>query len=176
MAEKPGTAISRREFTRRAAIASAFGSAVASVAPASLVGGEFAREAMQTPPPENQTPASPPTAAPALAQAQLPASMPRLSPESQAEADARFQAILEQYGDRFTEQQKTDLGRLCAVAQPPLDRLRAYPVQNSDGIALYLKPLFEREKKPKPPAASKPAASKPAVGATQATGTPATNS
>jgi hypothetical protein len=43
--------------------------------------------------------------------------------------------------------------------------LRAYPVQNADGTALYLKPLFEREKKPKPPAAAKRAlAAAPATG------------
>jgi hypothetical protein len=76
-----------------------------------------------------------------------------------------LQAILAQYGARLTEEQKTDLRRLCAVAQLPLDRLRAYPVQNADGTALYLKPLFEREKKPKRPAASQPArVAAPAIG------------
>jgi hypothetical protein len=99
--------------------------------------------------------------------------MPKLSPDSQAEADARFQSILAQYGSRFSDEQKADLRRLCAVAQPPLERLRAYPVQNGDGTALYLKPLFEREKKPKPPAAPKPAASKPASAAAPAGGAPA---
>jgi hypothetical protein len=98
--------------------------------------------------------------------------MPKLSPESQAEAEARFQSILAQYGTRLSDEQKTDLRRLCAAAQPPLDRLRAYPVQNGDGTALYLKPLFEREKKPKPPATSKPAASKPGGAAAPATGLP----
>jgi hypothetical protein len=154
MNEKPGTAMSRREFARRAAIASAFGSAVASVGPAAVVGGELASAAASTPR-SAQTPPSAPTAAPA--QTQPPANIPKLSPESQAEAEARLQAILAQYGARFTEEQKADLRRLCAVAQPPLDRLRAYPVQNADGTALYLRPLFEREKKPKLPAASKPA-------------------
>jgi hypothetical protein len=43
--------------------------------------------------------------------------------------------------------------------------LRAYPVQNGDGTALYLKPLFEREKKPKPPSTSQPGAAKPAAAA-----------
>jgi hypothetical protein len=162
MAEKPGTAISRREFARRAAIASAFGSAVASVAPAAVVGGELASAVASTPQPA-QTPPSAPTAAPA--QTQLPANLPKLSPEGQAEADARLQTILAQYGTRFTEEQKADLRRLCAVAQLPLDRLRTYPVQNADGTALYLKPLLEREKKPKLPAASKPArVAAPAIG------------
>jgi hypothetical protein len=166
MAEKPGSAISRREFARRAALASAIGSAVVSIGPIGAIGAEIAPTATQAPESANQAPTVPSATAPsAAAQAQLPANMPRLSPESQAEADARFQAILAQYGGRFSEEQKTDLHRLCILAQPPLDRLRAYPVQNSDGTALYLKPLFEREKKPKPPSTSQPGAAKPAAAA-----------
>jgi hypothetical protein len=94
-------------------------------------------------------------------QEQLPPNTPRLSPEGQAEAEARFQAILAQYGGRFSDEQKADLRRLCIVAQPPLDRLRAYKVENGGGSGLYLKPLFEREKKPKPPAAAQHAGSQP---------------
>jgi hypothetical protein len=162
MPDKPANSISRREFARRAAIVSA----VASIAPAGAVSAELPSGTAQTPQPAS--PASPPAAQP-----QLPSNMPKLSPESQAEADARFQSILAQYGTRFSDEQKADLRRLCAVAQPQLERLRAYPVQNGDGTALYLKPLFEREKKPKPPAASKPAAPKPANTAAPATATPA---
>ena len=143
MAEKPGSAISRREFARRAALASAIGSAVVSIGPTGAVGAGIAATARQPSESANQAPIAPSVAA---AQAQLPANMPRLSPESQAEADARFQAILAQYGARFSEEQKTDLHRLCVLAQPPLEHLRAYPVQNGDGTALYLKPLFERER------------------------------
>ena len=161
MPEKPASAISRREFARRAAIVSA----VASIAPAGAVSAEFSSSAVQTPQPASQAP-------PPAAQPQSPPNMPKLSPESQAEAEARFQSILAQYGTRLSDEQKTDLRRLCAAAQPPLDRLRAYPVQNGDGTALYLKPLFEREKKPKPPATSKPAASKPGGAAAPATGLP----
>ena len=152
MAEKSGSAISRREFARRAAIASA----VATIAPAGAVGaaGQSSEAAKQTP-----------TAAPAGAsvpvQEQLPPNMPRLSPEGQAEAEARFQAILGQYGGRFSDEQKADLRRLCIVAQPPLDRLRAYKVENGGGSALYLNPLSEPEKKPKPPAAAQHAGSQP---------------
>jgi hypothetical protein len=159
MAEKPRNAISRREFARRAAFASAIGSAVVSMGPTGAVGAGIAPTATRPSESANQAPTAP-SAAP---QAQLPANMPRLSPESQAEADARFQAIVAQYGGRFSEEQKTDLHRLCILAQPPLDRLRGYPVQNGDGTALYLKPLFEREKKPKPPTTSQPGAAKPAA-------------
>jgi hypothetical protein len=99
--------------------------------------------------------------------------MPKLSPEGQTEAEARLQSILAQYGTRFSEDQKADLKRLCLLAQPPLDRLRAYALENGDAPALYLKPLVEREKKPKPPAAKSGAASPaaPAPSAAQAPGT-----
>jgi hypothetical protein len=117
-----GGAISRREFARRAALASA----VASLRPASaLRAGSF----------------------PAPSQAQQ-TELAKLSPESQNEAEARVQSILNQYGSRFSEDQKADLRRLCILAQPPLDRLRAYAVENGDGTALYLRPIMEREKKP----------------------------
>jgi hypothetical protein len=147
MPDKPIAAISRRHFTRRAAIAAA----VASMAPAATISGELGSGAEQTPPSANTT-------AHSFAQPQLPRDVAKLSPESQAEADARFQSILAQYGDRFSEEQKADLRRLCIVAQPPLDRLRAYQVENGDGPGLYLKPLFEREKKPKAAQPAQPVA------------------
>jgi len=125
--KKPGK-ISRREFARRAA----FASAAASLSPSNLLQSE-------TKPP------SPP--------AQQPANAPKLSPESQAEVDSRIQAILAQYGNRLSDVQKADIRRLATEAQPPLDRLRAFSTDNGDGPALYLKPLIEREKKPAPSAA-----------------------
>ena len=115
--------LSRREFARRAALASA----VAAVAPGAAV----------------STSAS--TATP---QPQQGADLPKLSPESHTEAEARVQTILNQYGGRFNDAQKADLRRLCFLAQPPLDRLRAYALENGDAPALYLKPLVEREKNP----------------------------
>jgi hypothetical protein len=147
MPDRPVTAISRREFARRAAVVSGIGSAVASFAPAAVVGAKLVLPDANPPSPANpgQTPASAPAQAPSAS------NMPRLSPEGQAEADARFQAIVAQYGSRFSDEQKADLHRVCAVAQQQLDRLRAYPIQNGEGTALYLKPLFEREKKPKNP-------------------------
>ena len=72
---------------------------------------------------------------------------PKLSPESQTEADARFQQILAQSGDRLTAEDKTLLQKMNQMAQSGLDRVRAYPLQNGDAPALYLKPLVEREKK-----------------------------
>jgi hypothetical protein len=118
---KSSSSISRREFARRAAIASAV-----SIVPAGAL------------PLHSSIPQS--------AQ-QQPSGTLSLSPESQAEAEARYQAILAVYGSRFSDAQKADLRRLCFAAQPSLDRLRAYPIENDDGPALYLKPLVEREKK-----------------------------
>ena len=123
MGNKTDSTISRREFARRAAMVSA----AASLTPANLLGTE--------------TPASPP-----LPQ-QAPAAA-KLSPESQTEVESRIRSILGQYGSRLSETQKADIRRLATEAQPPLDRLRAYGVENGDGPALYLKPLVEREKKP----------------------------
>jgi hypothetical protein len=134
MSKKQETAITRREFARRAAVISA----AASLTPANLFGARVTDS---------------------LPQAQQPPSSPKLTPESQTEADSRLQAILNEYGSRFSEAQKADLHRLCTEAQPGLDRLRAYATENGDGPALYLRPLMEREKKPSPmPAPVKPAA------------------
>ena len=73
--------------------------------------------------------------------------------------EARLQAVFVQYGSRLSDAQKLDLRRLAAEGQAALDRLRAYPTDNRDGPALYLKPLMEREKKPVAPATTKPSGS-----------------
>ncbi len=129
MNEKKNPTISRREFAQRAVAVSA----AAAIAPTSILPAG--------------TPQSPP-------QSQQQ-NMPKLSPQSQAEVEARIQSIFGQYGSRFSEAQKADIRRLCFLAQPPLDRLRAYTLENGDAPALYFKPLVEREKKPAtPPPAS----------------------
>jgi len=133
MDDKKDSAISRREFARRAA----YVSAAASLTPANLLHAELP----DSPEPTLQS-----------------ANAPKLSPESQAEVDSRIQGILAQYGGRLSGAQRTDIRRLVTEAQPPLDRLRAFATENGDGPGLYLKPLIEREKKPVPKAAPKPAA------------------
>jgi hypothetical protein len=137
--------ISRREFARRAAIASA----LASVAPATALttpaapSNEHANVAAADH--GGRLPNPPSTIA---HPEQQPSDLPKLSPESHAEVEARVQTILSQYAGRFNDAQKADLRRLCHLAQPPLDRLRAYALENGDAPALYLKPLVEREKNP----------------------------
>lgn len=126
--------VSRREFARRAA----FGAASATLLPL-----------------RDFLPAA--NAAATAQPAQAPASDAKLSPQSQAEAESRYQTILQQYPDRFSEAQKADLKRLSLSLQPSLDHLRAYTISNSDLPALYLKPLVDRDKKP----VSKPTAAAP---------------
>src|SRR6202790_659102 len=122
---KGRSSISRREFARRAAIVSAV----------SMV-------------PTSALPTRPSIEDPLLNQS---SDTPSLSTESKAEAEARYQTILGVYGSRFSDAQKSDLRRLCFAAQPSLDHLRVYEIENGDGPALYLKPLVEREKKTGPP-------------------------
>jgi hypothetical protein len=72
--------------------------------------------------------------------------------------ESRLQAVFAQYGSRLNDAQKSDLQRLAVEGQTALDRLRAYPTDNSDGPALYLRPLIERGKKASPlPSSRKPA-------------------
>jgi hypothetical protein len=110
-----------------------------------------------------------PTPAAAVSQpAQAPANGAKLSAQSQAEGESRYQAILQQYPDRFSDAQKTDLKRICLDFQPTLDHLRAYTISNSDLPALYLKPLVDRDKKPvSKPAAAAPGNAKSALPATK---------
>ena len=132
MSAKNGSVISRREFARRAA----FVSAAASLSPAELL----TRGSAAAVAPPLQTPAP---------------SGPKLSPESQAEMESRVHAVFTQYGSRLSDAQKSDLRRIAADGQAALERLRAFPTDNGDGPALYLKPLIEREKKPAMPANAK---------------------
>jgi hypothetical protein len=124
--------ISRRQFARRAALFSAS----ASIVPAASV---FA-EPLQTPPAQ-----------------QSADSHPNLSPESQAEAEARYQQILSQYSSRLNAEERVSLREMNLVTQASLDKVRAFPLENGDAPALYLKPLVEREKKPVQPRAAAPA-------------------
>ena len=129
------SAISRREFARRAALASAATALSPSIfvpaAAAPAFGGD-ARTLLQDTPDKT-----------------------KLSPEGQIEMQARAEAIFARYGKRLSDDQKKDILRLQTVLQPQLESLRAYSLSNGDAPALYLKPLVEREKLP---SAAKPAA------------------
>src|SRR5215467_6191918 len=113
MSAKNGSAISRREFARRAAMVSA----AASLSPAELLT-------------ESSTASAQPLKA-------ASPSGPKLSTESQAEMESRLQAVFAQYGSRLSDAQKSDLRRIAAEGQAALDRLRAFPTDNGEGTALY---------------------------------------
>jgi len=127
--------LSRREFAQRAALLSA----TASIAPAGMM---LPAEALPN----------------ALASAQA-ADLPKLSAESQTEADARFQIVLSRYGNRLSDEEKQRTKALCYSLQTTIEQVRAYPLNNGDVPALFLKPLIDRDNKPKPAPATVPAAS-----------------
>src|SRR5580692_12824333 len=128
MAENESKKLSRRDFAHCAILLSA----TASLAPAAIAL-------------EPRAPQDSPSA-----KNQEQPNLPKLPLASQAEADARFQFVTTLPANQFDDEQKAMLKTLCIYLQPALDRVRAYHLENSDGPALYLKPLVEREKKPQP--------------------------
>jgi hypothetical protein len=62
-----------------------------------------------------------------------------LSPAAEAEVESKIQFILQKYGSRLNETQKTDIRRLVKEGQKPLEKLRAYALENSDAPALVLR-------------------------------------
>jgi len=121
MKKHVGAVLSRREFAQRAALLSAtsFVSPAAMLDLPSDIVGDY----------------------------QVDAGGPKLSPEGQAEANARYQQVLSLYGDRLNDEQKTRVKKLCAELQQALDHIRSYELENGNAPALYLKPLYEREKR-----------------------------
>ena len=99
--------LSRREFTRGAAMAAA-----TAVVPKPSLGAEPARDAGDAQTASSQA-------------AQLT-----------AVAEAQVQTILTRYGKRLSDEQKTDLRRLIAQAQKTSDTLRSFPLENSDEPAM----------------------------------------
>jgi hypothetical protein len=124
MRENRERTLSRRTFTHRAALLSAS----ASIVPVGLM-----------------LPAEVSAAVPA----QLPENLPKLSAEGQMEAEARFQMVLSRYGNRLSEEEKRSAKVLCFSLQNTLERLRAYPLENGDVPAIFLKPSFDRSNQPK---------------------------
>jgi hypothetical protein len=99
--------LSRREFTRGAAMAAA-----TAVVPKPSLGDEPARNSGDA-----QTASS---------------QAAQLTPD----AEAQVQAILTRYGKRHPDEQKTDLRRLVAQAQKTSATLRSFPLENSDEPAM----------------------------------------
>jgi hypothetical protein len=136
MKNKSERTLTRREFAQRAAMLSAT---------ASLMPAEVLQARGQ-----------------AAAPAQAPQTAPKLSVTGQAEADSRYQQILSLYSDRLDDAQKANIKRMCAELQPSLERVRNFKLENSDAPALYLKPLYERDKKPQAASTASPPGASPA--------------
>jgi hypothetical protein len=114
--QTPG--LSRREFARRVALASA-GAAI-------LPGNLRASAGNLVPDPLVQEPPQ------------------KLSSAAQAEVEAKVDSILRKYGSRLSDEQKSEIRRLVREGQAPLEKLRAFPLENSNqpATALRLYPDF----------------------------------
>src|SRR5262249_47938350 len=58
--------------------------------------------------------------------------MAKLTPQSRAEVEAKVTNIFRKYGERLSEEQKADIRRIMAETQEGLDKMRAFPLENSD--------------------------------------------
>lgn len=116
-ARGPERGLSRREFAR--------GATVAAAAMAALPSGVLGAAALATP-------------RGARLPQESPGEKPKLSAQALAEVEAKVAEIFRRYGDRLNEEQKADIRRLVREAQPPLEKLRAYLLENSDEPATIL--------------------------------------
>ena len=132
MKAKTEPTISRREFAQRAAVLSA----TAPFVPAEMIRADISLDS-----------------APQAVQ-----NAPKLTAAAQAEADSRYQQVLSLYSDRLDDAQKANIKRMCGELQPSLERIRNFKLENFDVPALYLKPLYERDRRPQS-GSSKPAGS-----------------
>jgi hypothetical protein len=118
--EQPPPTISRRQFSRKAALAAA-----ASISAPALLGT---------------------TAAPsASVQDQKGEPLKGLTPQQVADVDAKFANILRKYGDRFSDDQKKRLRRILAQHQRLMAPVREFAVQNGDPPASVLRVSFDRQ-------------------------------
>jgi hypothetical protein len=109
MTNDPNTgAVSRREFARRIAVASAAAATTLAV-PEGLRG-----------------------------QTSAPAQTPQPPPEVAAEVEAKFNEILRLDGPKFTAQQKEEIRRQLISQVQGVQKLRAYVLDNADAPATVL--------------------------------------
>lgn len=131
---EPSTAkrISRREFGREAAIATA-----ATITAPVLLAPRSAAAVL--PPAQKKNPEAPP-------QEKRPAALDGLTPQQAADVEAKLANILRQYGSRFDEGQKEHLRRILAQNERLMAPVRAFPLQNGDPPASVLRLRFDRPK------------------------------
>jgi hypothetical protein len=58
--------------------------------------------------------------------------MARLTPKARAEVEMKVGNIFRKYGDRLSDEQKADIRRIMAESQEGLEKMRAFPLENSD--------------------------------------------
>lgn len=73
------------------------------------------------------------------ARGQTPAAEPALTSASQAEVDAKVAAVLRQYGNLLSNEEKLEVRRLLTEGQKPLDTMRLFVTSNADQPAEVLK-------------------------------------
>jgi len=128
------SAVSRREFGRKAALAVA----AATFAPSATIS-----RASDT--------------SPSLAQPQQGPDLSDLSPEARAEIDAKLANVIRRWGDRLDDEQKTRMRTIITRHVRMLETVRKFPLQNGDTPASVLK-LFTSA----PASARRPATAAPA--------------
>jgi hypothetical protein len=123
--------LSRRDFARRAALG---------VAAAACIPNQLLPHSIAPAPSERLRP--------------NPITTPqdeKLSAAGQAEVNEKMQTILRKYGDRLSDVQKADIRRMVTEGQAPLEKMRAFPLDNSDqpGNVLRLFPDTTEARRPR---------------------------
>ena len=126
MSKRATGKLSRRQFARGATLA-----ALAASVPVAL-------DAQQKEAPTAPVP-------PKRAAAASGGHEPQLSPAARAEAEAKIQNLLRKYGDRLNDQQKAEVRKSILQGQESLEKLRAFPLDNSDEPATVFRSLSGKE-------------------------------
>jgi hypothetical protein len=75
----------------------------------------------------------------ALASFPASAAAPAIDPPEEAGVESRYQRILQQYGDRLSEEQKARLRKILAYNQKMMEPIRNFPLENGQPTASVLK-------------------------------------
>jgi hypothetical protein len=65
------------------------------------------------------------------------------------EVESRFRRIVQKYGERLSDEQKTRLRKILSYNQKMMEPIRNFPLENGDPTALVLK--FYRDPEPRKP-------------------------
>ena len=64
--------------------------------------------------------------------AKIRAAMAKLSPSAQAEVEMKVASIFRKYGDKLSDEQKSDIRRIMAESQEGLEKMRTFKLDNGD--------------------------------------------